>query len=457
MKHIIKYLTILLICGFFIPAGAVTREEMDQARALAAKAYLRFANDGSGYLDDVSPKSMADLEKHLKAKEKENIKAFKGIAVPSGYESWTKDQLVEFWTKSFSSSSLDAKGKRGRNRAKSYISNMTVSAPVKAEPKKEEPKKETPKKEEPAPAKEEKPAAPANATPSSAAVDSAQATLEKAEAVLEGGFESVEPDPQISKVKDHSAVYVIILVILVAAVIALVVFASNVMKRNAAAARKANRANANAYSAPSTEISGGDEQLREKFNAAMNAKNRELALLTQELQNMEARNAALSKNVEELSAEVASLRRRLSEASKPRPATPSPAPAPAVAPAPAPDHTGASNPASKEGAAPLRTIYLGKVNSKGIFIRADRSLSPGNSVYRLDTADGYSGSFRVADDTSVYEMGLASPLQSLGGGCVNPELEATTGKSRIVTDTAGTAIFDGGCWKVLRKAKIHYE
>lgn len=443
MKHIVKYLTILIILGICLSAEAVTREEMDQARALAAKAYLRYANDGSGYLDQVSPKSMADLEKQLKAKEKENIKAFKGIPVPSGYESWTKEQLVEFWGKAFSSAGLDEKGKRGRTRAKNYISSMTVSAPVKTEPKKEEPKKETPA--------QSAPAAQVN-------VDSAQATLEKAEAIVEGGIESVEPDPQISKVKDHSAIYVIILVILVAAVIALVVFASNVMKRNAAAARKDGGRNDGEYVLQGEDSSAKEEKLREKFNAAINAKNQELAGMVREVENLEARNAALSKRVEELTAEVASLHHRLSEASKAQQASVAPAPAPvAQAPTSQQIHAPGAPSPSKETHAPLRTIYLGKVNSKGIFIRADRSLNAGNSVYRLDTADGYSGSFRVAEDPSVYDMALAAPLQSLGGGCVNPELENVVGKTRIVTDAAGTAIFDGGCWKVLRKAKIHYE
>lgn len=34
-----------------LPAAAVTDKEMDEARAITAKAYLRWANNGSGYLE----------------------------------------------------------------------------------------------------------------------------------------------------------------------------------------------------------------------------------------------------------------------------------------------------------------------------------------------------------------------------------------------------------------------
>ena len=36
-----------------LQATAVTDKEMEEARTITAKAYLRYANDGSGYLDEV--------------------------------------------------------------------------------------------------------------------------------------------------------------------------------------------------------------------------------------------------------------------------------------------------------------------------------------------------------------------------------------------------------------------
>ena len=84
----------LLAC---IPAYAVTDKEMEEARTITAKAYLRYANDGSGYLDDITVTSMSELNAKLKQKEKENIKAFNSVKVPSDYASWDKEKLVEFW------------------------------------------------------------------------------------------------------------------------------------------------------------------------------------------------------------------------------------------------------------------------------------------------------------------------------------------------------------------------
>ena len=60
---------------------AVSDAEMEQARVIATQCYLRYANNGSGYLDDIHPKTMKELESKLKAKEKENIKAFNAIVL----------------------------------------------------------------------------------------------------------------------------------------------------------------------------------------------------------------------------------------------------------------------------------------------------------------------------------------------------------------------------------------
>ena len=62
MKRI-SYLTLLLLLQLMIPlaASAVTDREMEEARTIAAQAYLRYANDGSGYLDEFKATSMAEL------------------------------------------------------------------------------------------------------------------------------------------------------------------------------------------------------------------------------------------------------------------------------------------------------------------------------------------------------------------------------------------------------------
>jgi len=94
----------------------VTDKEMEQARTIAAKAYLRFANDGSGYLDDVNATSMTELRKSLKKKEVENLAAFTAIKTPSDYASWDKDKLISYWVSVLDNKTLLDKGKAAKGR-----------------------------------------------------------------------------------------------------------------------------------------------------------------------------------------------------------------------------------------------------------------------------------------------------------------------------------------------------
>ena len=105
----------------------------------------------------------------------------------------------------------------------------------------------------------------------------------------------------------------------------------------------------------------------------------------------------------------------------------------------------------------IKVIYLGRANSRGFFVRADRRVSSGNTVYRLDTDDGHVGTFRVVDMPEVVDRVLSNPEEYLSGGCQGEELSDTFGVKHIVTESAGTAIFEDGYWKVLRKSKIRYE
>lgn len=136
MKRLTYIFTLFICLAVALPSFAVTEKEMDQARAIAAKAYLRYANDGSGYLDNINAKSMSELEKALKAKEKENIKAFKNIPVPKDYASWDKQKLVDYWgNKAFASKGLLDKGRIGKSRAKKNLNALKISDPVKEEKK----------------------------------------------------------------------------------------------------------------------------------------------------------------------------------------------------------------------------------------------------------------------------------------------------------------------------------
>lgn len=435
MKRLIHIIVFILAAAPAATLHAVTDKEMEQARVIATQAYLRYANDGSGYLDELRPKTMAELERSLKQKEKENIKAFKAISVPSDYKSWDKARLVDFWSKAFSTKGLAEKGRVGRKRAANRISAMTISAPAKAEaPKAEAPKaadsnaknaKDAKKDVVPAVRQSEvEPKQDPSPTPDSLAQAANAAELQ--------AMQALEEEEQIEKAENHTWIYIVILIILVGVVVALVVFASNVMKRSGGRPAVINADTAAASDIPASKAAAMEANtLREKFAARLAEKNSEVAALNKKIEQLNASNASLKGKIEALTAEIAALRAR--------PAAP------------------ASPAAVKTSSAETRTIYLGRANSKGIFVRADRTLNPGNSVFRLDTTDGYAGSFRVADDPTVWDMALATPRESLAGACVAPELDNTSGKRSIVNDSSGTAVFEGGCWRVLRKAKIHYE
>ncbi len=72
-------------------AQAVTQQEMEEARTITAFWYLRYANNGAGYMEEGKmPTTMAQLEKMLKETERTNLKAFKAVSVPQDYAGWDK-------------------------------------------------------------------------------------------------------------------------------------------------------------------------------------------------------------------------------------------------------------------------------------------------------------------------------------------------------------------------------
>lgn len=419
MKRIIFLLAAFSFFSF--SSIAVTDREMEQARTIATHTYLRFANDGSGYLDEVKAVTMADLEKALKPKEKENIKAFKAILVPGDYSSWTKEQLVDFWTNAFASKGLLGKGRIGKSRARKLIGNMKVTEPT-AEAAKQ-PVSET---EAPTPdatsALTEIPSVPNDSVTEPAASGAPDLSpLAKAEALaLEAAEAEDEP---VEKASNYTWVYIVILVILVGVVVGLVVYASNIMK-------KGDTRNDVFPRQPSTGRKAPED------SESLSKKEGEIMALKGELDGLQRQNAAYRREVETLKQQIAAL-------SKNKPAT---------------THGESLQERIQQPEnGKVRSIYLGRVNSKGMFIRADRQVNPGHTFYRLDTTDGYVGSFHIADDIQVWESILMNPSESLSGGCIYPAETPTEGTERVVTDSRGTAVFDNGCWKVMRKAKVHFE
>ncbi len=444
MKNYMRYFkTILTVMAMALalPAMAVTDKEMDEARAIAAKAYLRYANDGSGYLDDVKAKSMSELTGKLKDKEKENLKAFNRVKVPADYASWDKAKLVEYWgTTFFTSPELSEKGKAARLRVRKQINAMSVSAPA-------------PEAADPAPvaAPEAQPVA-----ADTAALPSADGVAAEEEDILadqKAIMKDADESAATPREESHTWVYVLVLAILIGVVIWLVVFAAKLMKKQPEGTPES--------------MAADNEELRDKARKAISRKNEELEAMRVRMEEAERNEAELSRKAEALKAENRQLleqseslrlenarlkgEARAAQASQAaraaaQPRTPQPQPSPAPAPQP-----------HRETAPILKVLYLGRVNSRGIFVRADRRVSPGNTVYRLDTNDGLVGTFRVVDVPEVVDTALANPEQYLRGGCDAEDFTEAAGAENIITENAGTAIFENGYWKVLRKSDIRFE
>lgn len=441
---------IFTLALIFISAGhfrinAVTAKEMEQARATTALWYLRYANNGSDYLEKLSPASLADLENSLKSKEKENIKAFKAVKTPSDYASWDKEKLVEYWSVTFfKSPGLDEKGVIARNRVKSKLQTMSVAAPAPDEPK------------EVSSQKGEETSTPAESldqpVKSQAEVPSGNQIVDSAEAMLDSAMAST---PQLSAAESQNKesssstwIYIVALILLVGVVVWLVIFASKTMQGDRAASEERN---------PEPVKSSKDEDVK--------VLQREIKDLREECLRLGEENGRLTADLSQAKREVEALRGRLRAAS-------------AVAASASrrrengEDRGSGStrdyenndrsssrvNSTSRSGAQEEeKEIYLGRVNAKGLFVRADRRPVEGKSIYVLTTRDGYTGSFRILQKEYAIDLGLENPEYYLSGGCLAPDILDTENAEIIRTVASGTAIFEDGCWRVLRKAKISYE
>lgn len=466
-RKALRPLAVIALISSSLCALAVTDAEMDQARAIAGKFYVRYVNDGAGYLDNWTPKSMEDLEKKLSNKtDKDNLNKFKSASTASDYASWDKEKLAAYWSETFfkdNAASLDAKGAANgqcRKNIKKAIGQMAVAAQVTAT----EPEQEA------------------------APDQSGQAELEEAitdefaqaEAEIQEAHDMVdnEQEAAASDAGDSSAsgtwVYVMILAILVAIVIFLVIYASKTMKGqprkgasegndDAGEAEEEEKSEVSVVSPvkgrersedsrfkPGTPDSGSesprvsvadDSRMREKYAEALAAKaeeirtlNRQLAEAEKHIGDLKDENRSLVKEVERL--------RKFSAAAQPAPQS-------------APSESRYS--AREEGRQPeSKEIYLGRVNSKGLFVRADRHAVEGQSVYKLTTSTGVSGSFTLIHSSWVEKLALEDPGKWIAGGCFAKDIFDTEGRRGISMETPGRAVFKDGAWRVERKAKIKY-
>ncbi|MDE5901833.1 MAG: hypothetical protein K2H21_01300, partial [Muribaculaceae bacterium] len=203
------------------------------------------------------------------------------------------------------------------------------------------------------------------------------------------------------------------------------------------------------------------------------ALHREIKGLREQCMRLGEENGRLEADLSEARRELDALRGRLraaeavASATSAAAAAESPRREPAESAGSAPAASRQASPASRPAprkVAPVteeveepREIYLGRVNPKGLFVRADRRPVADKTVFVLTTTDGYTGSYRVLQATEVIERCLENPDHYLAGGCTAPDLLATEDATCIRTLQSGTAIFENGCWRMIRKTKIVYE
>lgn len=389
----IKKLTFSLLAVIFCmtSAFAVTRDEMEQARATTALWYLRYVNDGSDYLEKLSPKTIAELQTKLRAKEKENIKIFLTVEVPSDYLSWDKDKLVEYWSKTiFSNPKFPEKAQAAKRRIKSKLQAMQIATPTQT------PTEQTQVPETPS----------ADTAQTQIVTETAgdiQTAVQDSATTTEATVDEEFAEEENKSGSSMTWLYIAILVVLVGVVIWLVVYATNSMKKTTA-----------------SNGTAPDKAALNKYISELEKKDKEIAELKEKLQAM-------------------SIRLRSAEAKA------------------APKQPTAQYTNRKISPQNPRTIYLAQANTQGVFVRADAEYNMGNSIFKLVTTDGVSGSFSVIEDSNVYELALMMPVDFLINACAGKNLQIAQGMKTIVTDNAGTAIFENGKWRVIRKAEIHYE
>ena len=106
---------------------------------------------------------------------------------------------------------------------------------------------------------------------------------------------------------------------------------------------------------------------------------------------------------------------------------------------------------------PTRTIYLAYANSKNVFVRADSVYNEDYSIFKLVTSDGITGSFSVIDNPIANKLALSLPISILKNSCQSEDMHHDNWCKQIITENAGTAIFENGRWIVKRKADINFQ
>ena len=168
-------------------------------------------------------------------------------------------------------------------------------------------------------------------------------------------------------------------------------------------------------------------------------KNHEIAALKTALKQ---RNEEVEQHLKSLSAQLAQVEERLSQrvATQSVPTQPTPK---AAAP-------------QKPKAMPTE-FFVSRADEGGFFSSVSSRMEPGNSIFRLSTADGVNATFEVICDAGVHQLALMMPTENLTRACTGENIQISAGKTRIVCDAPGTAKKEGNRWRIVKPAVIHYE
>ena len=167
-------------------------------------------------------------------------------------------------------------------------------------------------------------------------------------------------------------------------------------------------------------------------------KNHEIAALKTALKQ---RNEEVSQHLKSLSAQLAQVEERLSQ----REATQSvPQQKPKAA-------------APQKPKAMTTEFFVSRADEGGFFSSVSSRMEPGNSIFRLSTADGVNATFEVICDAGVHQLALMMPTENLTRACTGENIQISAGKTRIVCDAPGTAKKEGNRWRIVKPAVIHYE
>ena len=168
-------------------------------------------------------------------------------------------------------------------------------------------------------------------------------------------------------------------------------------------------------------------------------KNHEIAALKTALKQ---RNEEVGQHLKSLSAQLAQVEERLSQ----REATPS-----------VPTQQKPKAAAPQKPKAMTTEFFVSRADEGGFFSSVSSRMEPGNSIFRLSTADGVNATFEVICDAGVHQLALMMPTENLTRACTGENIQISAGKTRIVCDAPGTAKKEGNRWRIVKPAVIHYE